>query len=160
MPWCISIQFALFVYCCLKLHDGLHWCVLIFKHKLSLLIMTYCLSVMLKLRLLLMLMAGHKIAKKIWQAKKSPPPVREKGIFWSDVFVFLRPVVLVSVAVLPRLVVIIPLIPTIATFYGQKNNKFVIHLNFFYHENTFKIITNQCINHPFFYHHLRNTWHN
>jgi hypothetical protein len=56
--------------------------------------------------------------------KKCLPPVREEGIFWSDVSVFLRPVTLVRVAVLPRLVVIIPLTPTIATFYGQKNNKF------------------------------------
>jgi hypothetical protein len=59
--------------------------------------------------------------------KKCPPPVREEGIFWSDVSVFLRPVTLVRVAVLPRLVVIIPLIPMIATFYGQKNNIFSMH---------------------------------
>jgi hypothetical protein len=56
--------------------------------------------------------------------KKYPSLVREKGIFWSDVSVFLRPVTLVRVAVLPRLVVIIPLMQTIATFSGQKNNKF------------------------------------
>ena len=48
--------------------------------------------------------------------KKCPPPVREEGIFWSDVSVYLRPVTLVRVAVLPRLVVIIPLMSTIATF--------------------------------------------
>ena len=54
--------------------------------------------------------------EKMTGQKKCPPPVREEGIFWSDVSVFLRPVTLVRVAVLPRLVVIIPLMPTIATF--------------------------------------------
>ena len=47
--------------------------------------------------------------------KKCPSPVREKGSLRSDVSVFLRPVTLVRVAVLPRLVVIIPLMLTIAT---------------------------------------------
>jgi hypothetical protein len=65
-----------------------------------------------------------KLNGKCIAQKKCLPPVREEGIFWSDVSVFLRPVTLVRVAVLPRLVVIIPLTPTIATFYGQKNNKF------------------------------------
>ncbi len=61
----------------------------------------------------------------IQRAKKYPSPVREKGIFWSDVSVFSRPAILVCVAVLPRLVVIIPLTLGIATFFGQKNNKFL-----------------------------------
>ena len=61
--------------------------------------------------------------KKTAGQKKCLPLVREKGIFWSDVSVFLRPVTLVRVAVLPRLVVIIPLTQIIATFSGQKTNK-------------------------------------
>jgi hypothetical protein len=58
--------------------------------------------------------------------KKYPSPVREKGISWSDVSVFLRPAILVSVAVLPRLVVIIPLNRTIASLSGQKTTNIAI----------------------------------
>ena len=60
--------------------------------------------------------------KKTAGQKKCLPLVRDNGIFWSDVSVFLRPVTLVRVAVLPRLVVIIPLTQIIATFSGQKNS--------------------------------------
>jgi hypothetical protein len=55
--------------------------------------------------------------------KKCPSPVREKGIFWSDVSVFSRPAIPAGVAAIPRLVVIIPLTQTIASLSGQKNNK-------------------------------------
>ena len=65
--------------------------------------------------------------------KKYPPPVRKKGIFWSDVSVFLRPAIPVSVAVLPRLVVIIPLTKTIASVSGQKttNMLYVVNIPYF-----------------------------
>ena len=70
-------------------------------------------------------------------------------MFWSDVSVFLRPVTLVSVAVLPRLVVIIPLTLPIASVFGQKNNKPLIFCHLLQYAELIKIFLMATIHNLF-----------